>query len=173
MDAGCFDGATTRQFFKWCQGKGYSYCLEPDASNISLIKTNLGNSRDFQIIEKALWSETTELSINVRGNCATSVTENNGENGQQRIGAVALDDILLDKNVTIIKMDIEGAEVAALHGAMRIISEQKPRLAISIYHKLDDIWEIPQTILSYHPEYKLYLRHYSFSDYDTVLYAIP
>lgn len=173
VDAGCFDGFTTSQFFKWCNGKGYSYCLEPDARNIALIRTNLGNSRDFEIIEKALWSETTELSIDAKGNCATSVTENNDGNGQQKIGAVALDDILSDREVTFIKMDIEGAEVAALHGAARIISEQKPRLAISIYHKPDDIWKIPGTILSYNPDYKFYLRHYSFSDYDTVLYAIP
>lgn len=144
-----------------------------DACNIALIRTNLGNSRDFEIIEKALWSETTELSIDAKGNCATSVTENNDGNGQQKIGAVALDNILSDREVTFIKMDIEGAEVAALHGAARIISEQKPRLAISIYHRPEDIWEIPGTILCYNPDYKFYLRHYSFSDYDTVLYAIP
>lgn len=173
VDAGCFDGFTTRQFFEWCGGKGYSYCLEPDAGNIALIRKNLGDNRDMEIIDKALWSATTELSIDAKGNCATSVTASNGQYGQKRIGAVALDDIMLDKGVTFIKMDIEGAEVEALHGAARTISEQKPRLAVSIYHKPDDIWTIPRVILSCNPDYKFYVRHYSFSDYDTVLYAIP
>lgn len=173
VDAGCFDGTTTKQFFQWCGGKGYSYCLEPDGQNIALIKKNLGNVQNFTILEKALWSETTVLSMEAKGNFATSVRETNELDRLQRIHAVALDDILMDKEVTFIKMDIEGAEVEALHGAARIISEKKPRLAVSIYHKPDDIWMIPQTILNYNPDYKLYVRHYSFSDYDTVLYAIP
>ncbi len=173
VDAGCFDGETTRQFLAWCGGSGYSYCLEPDACNIALIQKNLGSSLNFEIMEKAIWSKTTRLSIDAKGNCATSVTEQKSLDDQKGIEAVALDDILLDKGVTFIKMDIEGAEVEALHGAGRILSEQKPRLVISIYHKPDDIWTIPRTILSYHSGYKFYLRHYSFSDYDTVLYAIP
>lgn len=173
VDAGCFDGMTTSQFFKWCNGEGYSYCLEPDVSNIALMKKSLGNNRNYEVIEKALWSKTTVLSIDAKGNCASSVAESDGQNSQQRIEAVALDDILLDKKVTFVKMDIEGAEVKALRGAAQMISGQKPRLAISIYHKPDDIWKIPLTILSFNSDYKFYLRHYSFSDYDTVLYAIP
>lgn len=173
VDVGCFDGATTKQFFAWCGGKGYAYCMEPDARNIALIRKNLGDNRNVEILDKAVWSKTTVLSINAKGNCATSVAGSDRYGGWQRIEAVALDDILADRKATFIKMDIEGAEVEALHGAVRTISEQKPRLAISIYHKPEDIWTIPKTILDYCTDYKFYLRHYSFSDYDTVLYAVP
>lgn len=174
VDTGCFDGATTKQFFVWCGGKGYSYCLEPDAQNITVIQEKLSDEKNYEIIDKAAWSKTTTLSMNEKGNYATSVSEFNACcEHMQKTQAVALDDMLKDKEVTFIKMDIEGAEVEALHGAAQIISEQKPRLAISVYHKRDDIWTIPQTILHYNPEYTFYLRHYSFSDYDTVLYAIP
>jgi hypothetical protein len=68
-------------------------------------------------------------------------------------------------------MDIEGAELNALKGARRIIEEQTPKLAICVYHKPKDIWEIPQLILDICPRYKFYLRHYSFSPTETVLYA--
>ena len=173
VDAGCFDAATTKRFFTWCGGKGYAYCMEPDERNIALIRKNLGDNRNVEMVEKAVWSKTTVLSINARGNCATSVAGPDRYDGWQRIEAVALDDILSDTGVTFIKMDIEGAEVEALHGAAHTISEQKPRLAISIYHKPEDIWMIPKIILDYCTDYKFYLRHYSFSDYDTVLYAIP
>lgn len=173
VDAGCFDGATTKQFFEWCSGKGYSYCLEPDGQNITSIRENLDGSQKFEIIDKALWSRTTVLSMNVKGNCATSIVEQDDQDSLQKIKAVALDDFLQDKEVTFIKMDIEGAETEALRGAEKIITGQKPRLAISIYHKPEDIWTIPQIILDYNPDYRLYLRHYSFADYDTVLYAIP
>ncbi len=82
-----------------------------------------------------------------------------------------IDDFAKGRRIIYIKMDIEGAEAEALRGAARVIKEQKPKLAISVYHKERDIWEIPALILSYCPEYKFYLRHYSFSWYDTVLYA--
>ena len=68
-------------------------------------------------------------------------------------------------------MDIEGAEKEALLGAEKITREQKPKLAISIYHKNEDIWEIPSLILEMNPEYRFYIRHYSFRFAETVLYA--
>ena len=72
----------------------------------------------------------------------------------------------------MIKMDIEGAETEALKGAKMIIKRDKPVLAISIYHKPEDIIELPELISDIHEGYKFYLRHYSLSWYDTVLYAI-
>ncbi len=173
VDAGCFDGATTKQFFAWCGGEGYSYCLEPDIQNINFIKRNLDSNNNYELINKALWSKTTRLSMNAKGNFATSVAEANTCDDLTKIEAVALDELLQDKEISFIKMDIEGAEAEALYGAEKIITEQKPRLAISIYHKLEDIWTIPQIILEYNMNYKFYLRHYSFADYDTVLYAVP
>lgn len=75
--------------------------------------------------------------------------------------------------VTFVKLDIEGAELAALKGAESTIREQKPKLAVCVYHKPEDIWEIPALVLEYNPGYRLWLRHYSLSRYDTVLYAVP
>lgn len=69
-------------------------------------------------------------------------------------------------------MDIEGAEINALKGAEKTIKGYKPKLAICVYHKKEDIWEIPKLILSYVPEYKLYLRHYSPFKDETVLYCV-
>jgi hypothetical protein len=71
-------------------------------------------------------------------------------------------------------MDIEGAELNALKGAERIIKEQKPKLAICIYHKPEDVWEIPNLLLDFVPDYKFYIRHCTYSSFlDTVLYALP
>ena len=77
------------------------------------------------------------------------------------IETVILDDFLHGERVTFIKMDIEGAELDALRGASRIIKEQKPKLAISIYHRLEDIIEIPKLIISLRPDYRLYVNHIS------------
>ena len=69
-------------------------------------------------------------------------------------------------------MDIEGAELEALKGAEETIKRYRPKLAICVYHKPEDIVEIPKYILNINPDYKLYLRHYSDNAGETVLYAI-
>ena len=84
-----------------------------------------------------------------------------------------LDDVLLNERVTLIKMDIEGAETAALCGAEKIITTQKPKLAICIYHSPEDMLNIPIYIKKLVPEYKIYIRHYTNEMYETVCYAIP
>lgn len=84
-------------------------------------------------------------------------------------------DSVLDKNISnaFIKMDIEGAELSAIKGAEEFIKKNHPILAICIYHKAEDIIEIPQTIKKYHSDYRFYVRHYSDNQTETVLYAIP
>ena len=77
-----------------------------------------------------------------------------------------------EEKVTLIKMDIEGAELQSLKGAKRIIQHDKPKLAICIYHKPEDMVEIPLYIKELVPEYKLYIRHHSSNVSDTVLYAV-
>ena len=173
IDAGGYDGLTTKEFFRWCGGNGRSYCFEADVSNIDTLKCSLAGYADCEIVPKALWSETTVLSMHMTGNYASSVTEQIEGDNVQQIQAVALDDFARDKTVTFIKMDIEGAELEALRGAKHIIMEQHPKLAISIYHKVEDVWTIPKLLMEYYEGYKFYMRHYSFAGYDTVLYAIP
>ena len=85
---------------------------------------------------------------------------------------VRLDDVIREK-VTFIKMDIEGEELEALKGGAEIIKNYKPKLAISVYHKLEDLVEIPRFIMNLDSTYKLYLRHYwNCSGTDTILFAI-
>lgn len=69
-------------------------------------------------------------------------------------------------------MDLEGYEENALLGAKETIKDQKPILAVSIYHKRWDIFRIPALLLEYNPEYTFYFRHYGTSLQETVLYAI-
>jgi hypothetical protein len=59
----------------------------------------------------------------------------------------------------------------ALLGAREIITEDAPKLAISVYHKFGDIWEIPHYILNYFPGYKIYLRN-EFVSYDYICFAV-
>lgn len=91
--------------------------------------------------------------------------------GTSCIDCVSLDEIIGVDDVTFIKMDIEGAEIPALKGARKTIIRNKPKLAICIYHKPDDLWEIPELIHSFVPEYKFYIRHYGPRCRGTILFA--
>lgn len=86
----------------------------------------------------------------------------------------SLDDYVSEKQlnrVNLIKMDIEGAEMEALEGASRILREYKPHLAISAYHKPEDLWEIPHKIKEKNGKYKLFFGHHSPIQWESVYYA--
>ncbi len=96
----------------------------------------------------------------------------NDENADaEKIKIIKLDNLLKNENVSFIKADIEGSEMSMLRGAANIIRTQKPLLAISLYHKLTDYYEIPLFIKSLVPEYHFEIRHHSQIFTETVLYC--
>ena len=63
-------------------------------------------------------------------------------------------------HVDFIQLDVEGAELDILKGAVTTIGRWKPILAISAYHKVDDFWVLTDFIKSIRPDYEFALRHY-------------
>ena len=70
-------------------------------------------------------------------------------------------------------MDIEGGELSALSGAHQTILDHHPRLAIAVYHGADQLWQIHSAVLSIREDYDIYIRHYTESIYETVMFFIP
>jgi hypothetical protein len=95
------------------------------------------------------------------------------ETGEVVVETDSIDNVLGGKRATLIKMDIEGAELAALKGAEGTIKAWKPKMAICIYHKKEDLWEIQDYIQRIVPEYKFYIRAYEETCTEVVLYALP
>ena len=91
--------------------------------------------------------------------------------GVEEIETVALDDVLAGKRIPFIKMDIEGAEYEALLGARKLIMENRPRMAISVYHKYEDFVTLADLVLKMHPDYKISFRHYGLDELETVMYV--
>lgn len=91
------------------------------------------------------------------------------------VDVTTMDKFCAEKNVfpDFIKMDIEGAELSALKGGIRMIREHRPQLAISIYHSSEDFVNIPLYLKENLENYKFRLGHYSPKLSETVLYAIP
>lgn len=169
-DCGAFDGDTLETLLKNTNYEisGY-YGFEPDAGNYLKLKQKAATLKNINFINKGVYKEDTVLKFNSSNNSSSQISKD----GNIEIKVTSLDSFLKDKKVSFIKMDIEGAEKAAILGAKNIIIEQKPVLAISVYHKFDDIYELPLLIGSFKVKYKYYLRHYTSCLSETVLYAVP
>ena len=148
------------------------YAFEADPANANKIKNTISDNLNLnvELYMKGLWNKEEILYFDSGDEMESKITEV-GETGNSKIEAIALDDVINDK-VTFIKMDIEGAELKALEGARKTILKYRPKLAICIYHKLEDMIDIPLYIHKLVPEYKLYMRHYADFQYDSVLYAV-
>jgi FkbM family methyltransferase len=86
---------------------------------------------------------------------------------------VALDDVVQGTKPDYIKLDIEGAELAALKGMSHTVASARPRMAVSAYHRPGDLWDIAEQLHSMLPAATLHLRQHGFSGFDSVLYALP
>ncbi len=84
-------------------------------------------------------------------------------------------DALVDEGVIeridFIKMDIEGSELDALCGAEASLKRWRPRLAISIYHRLEDYFSILRYLAMLDLGYRFFVDHYTIHGEETVLYA--
>ena len=167
VDVGSFDGDSLTQFLRRV-GSGYRHihAMEPDPLNFDQLKRNFGHLPRSTLHDCGLWSHAARMGF-----------EPNGLGGHldTRPGAVtvrveALDDMDLGP-VSFLKMDIEGAEVPALHGAHQTILRDKPKLAIAAYHKADDLPCIMNAVRSIREDYRFTLRHHSPFFRDTVLMA--
>lgn len=169
IDGGCLNYASAKQFLKECVSVKKVYAFEPDAESADRCKQEAANvePHNYEIIQKGLYSENTELHFKSMGNGCSGIAEE----GDCVVQVCSIDKEIHEP-VTFIKMDIEGAELEALKGAEETIKKYHPKLAICVYHKPEDIVEIPKYILELNPEYKLYLRHYSDNAGETVLYAV-
>jgi FkbM family methyltransferase len=96
------------------------------------------------------------------------------EGGTERTLTISIDDFVEETRlaaVDFIKMDIEGAEESALRGATRTLRTYRPKLAISAYHRLEDLFALPECIASIEPNYRFWLDHHTIHQEETVLYA--
>lgn len=169
VDCGAYIGDTAMEFIQRVNGKYRQiYMFEAEASKFGQIQENLKGYR-YKLYPYGVWSDNRELCFDADGSSASKVSDN-GDGVQ--IEVVALDNIKFEETPTFIKMDIEGAEKEALLGAKDMISEYHPKLAICVYHRWEDLFELPLLIKEFNPDYKLYIRHYSDHFAETVCYAI-
>ncbi len=170
VDGGAYTGDTLLTFMRLTGGKSARCCaFEPDPATAVLLAATV-EKRGLQSVtvhNKGLWSAPATLPFAVwHGTSASAVS---GE-GEVSVEADTIDRAAPD--ATFIKLDIEGAELEALKGAAETIKRNRPKLAVCVYHKPGDLFEIPLFLRSLVPEYRFYLRQHQPVACETVLYAV-
>lgn len=167
VDVGGFDGFTSEEFIRRAPDYHAVYIFEPEADNRARCLERLKGFRNINSLPYGAGSENASLKFSSNGSGSAI-----SDDGELEIEIRRIDDLLTEAP-TFLKMDIEGAELMALDGARDTIIKYRPALAIAVYHRPSDIWSIPKKILQFYEGYKIYLRHYTESIYETVMYFIP
>lgn len=156
VDVGAYTGDSALDYITTYRKYKRIYCYEITPESVESIKKNLAEYENISIINKGLGSEAGKMFLQT---CAQDSSTNGlDESGNGiEIEVATLDEDVSEK-VTLIKMDIEGAEKDALRGCVRHIKEERPKLLICVYHNNTDIFEIPKMIADMRDDYKFYLR---------------
>ncbi|MCM1295536.1 MAG: FkbM family methyltransferase [Muribaculaceae bacterium] len=154
VDCGAYSGDSAVDFINTYGEYKRIYCYELTPEIYKLLATNLSGVDKVILKNKGVGDKNETIYIEDNVDSGNSITRE----GNCPVELVTLDDDI-DEPVTCIKMDIEGAEKAALCGARNHIVNEKPKLLISAYHNPEDIFEIPKLITDMRDDYKLYLRY--------------
>jgi FkbM family methyltransferase len=174
IDGGAYNGDTLLAMMNLGKRCEAVTSFEPDLLNFNeLVDFSLQNkgkiADEINLLPCAVWSKTEYLKFNSNSTEASSVSAE----GLNTILGVSIDETIPDFRPTFIKMDIEGAEIEGLLGAVQTIKEFRPGLGICIYHTPEHLWEIPLLIKSWGLNYSFHVRAHGNNGFDLVLYAIP
>jgi FkbM family methyltransferase len=172
LELGSYKGEDLKRFISRSKEINFAFCLEPDFENYQALvlqvkELNVSNVFPLPI---GAWEVTSQLKFASNGQTGAQIDEL----AENSILVMKLDDLVGSSLINYIKMDIEGAEIQAIEGLKKTIYTQTPHLAISVYHKPADLWEIPFKINQLAPNaYAFFLRVYGHQTFDTVLYCVP
>jgi FkbM family methyltransferase len=174
VDCGACRLETSLRFLRHAPKTKAIYAFEPDGMHIPYIYQAIEKNKleNVHFFEAAVSNQNGIMRFAGSENRVFAGGVLDSVNGNKDVAVNRIDDVIHEK-VTFIKMDIEGAELDALYGAEKTIIRDKPRLAICVYHSVNDIVDIPLYIHRLVPEYRLYMRHHSSANDSTILYAIP
>ena len=174
VDCGAFDGDTLRVFLERRGGEfDHYYALEPDPINYDKMRSYVDTlppavTARISTLPVASSDRRTKTMIDPSGLASSSIGH-----GSVEVDCVPLDELLVDRVPTTIKMDVEGAEFDTLKGARNLIRTHAPLLDVCVYHTQDHLWVLPLLIHRMNPDYRYYLRPHKNEVFDLVCYAVP
>ena len=170
IDVGADKLSNTLMFINLVNNKyDYIYAFEPMKKdyNDGLIAIKNNNIDRINYENFGLWNKKDVLKFSSKN---FSFLE--GDRTEE-INVDTIDNCLNGKKATIIKMDIEGSESNAIEGASNTIKDNTPVLMICVYHKDNDSINLANQVLNINPNYNIFVRHYTFSIFETVMFFVP
>ncbi len=169
VDMGAYNGDTALEFLDAC-GERYChlYAFEPSPKNFRKLTKALPEDERITLFNAAAWSGAGTASVTAGDGRMCRV----GADGRAAaVPAMAADDAI-PQQATLIKLDVEGSEREALLGARRHIAGGA-KLICSLYHRNEDMFELPLLIKSMNPNLKFYVRHQLYIPaWETNLYCV-
>lgn len=164
-DCGSYDGYEAR-FFAEKVGRrfGAIHAFEPDASNYARLTANLDHYarqhglNNIHCHPVGVYDRKAFLSYYGIGT-GVALLDQPAEPGARGLNLVRLDDTL--EKMTHLRLEVEGAELAALRGARGLITKYRPSMTISAYHKPSDFLDITDYIREDGSRYELRVRQQS------------
>lgn len=175
IDGGSSDGTEVANFSKLVGKNGKIFAFDIRNENISQLSKGDIEELNIFYIPFALWSSDTEVSFGNSGT-HTMILGDEISDSSSKIKAASIDSFVKRNDlsrVDLIKLDVEGAELQVLKGAINTIEQYLPMLVISIYHKLEDYFDIPLFMHKNFPAYEYRLGIFNAFAIGTLLYCIP
>lgn len=168
VDCGAFTGVAIHKYLKAGYEVGSFFAFEPDPESFGTLA-----SRNFPVgrgicMPLGTWSSTKQLSFSSDGSMGSALSDS----GNVTIQCVAIDDVLHGEEINLVKLDVEGAELETLEGMERIIRDQRPNLAVSVYHTPGHLHEAADLIAGWDLGYRFHLRVHEYNTFGVVLYAL-
>lgn len=171
VDLGAYDGDTIREITDFTNGSYNKItAFEPDEKNFRKLCIKTEGYSNIERYNLAAWDKEEILYFEKSGGRNSRKSDKTtGKSVPVKFNSV--DNVIKD-NVTLLKMDIEGAEKKALSGAVNTIKANNPKLYVCAYHRNEDFFELIKTIYNMNPDYKIYLRHHPYIPaWETNIYA--
>lgn len=166
-DCGAYDGDTIRRFL--AQTKGYKkiYAWEPDRQNARRLKDFVDTHKldHIEVIECCVGKESGFVHFTTAGTSVSTIATSGDTVPMDTLDARCRD-------TTLLKMDIEGAEADALLGAAMTLSENCTKALVAVYHRRDDVVNLPSIITRYRPNSRIFFRWHRPAPDDVMVYGI-
>ncbi|MBQ9162414.1 MAG: FkbM family methyltransferase [Clostridia bacterium] len=185
-DLGAYNGDSVKKLLSLAPNVTDVIAFEPDSRNFRKLCEYAKSVEKAHIhtVNAGAWSEAGMLEFDDSGNRNANLAQNTSsilQNGAKKMKTRETVVDTLDRVATelglfdldYVKYDVEGSEKEAILGSASIIQRRAPALLVSLYHRSEDIFELPLMLAKMQPRYKFYLRRAAgIPAWDINLYAI-
>lgn len=176
VDGGSFDGDSIRAFL-WhrCERFGAVHAWEPDPRSyealvafVKKLPTEIGSK--IKTLPYAVSDRDGEARFTALGSHSSFM---GGAEATVVVKTAAIDEVTKGERISFLKLDLEGGEAPAIKGAEKSIRTHRPIIALAVYHRPHDLFELPLRLRELCDRYRFYLRAHNSYGLDVVLYAVP